>query len=71
MDIVPNDRVSTEEGQLHNAIRHFLDHLSYEGKEQSIVVRPDPLIVGSVGEFFAETPAVLSARQHLNRQGWS
>jgi len=51
-----------------NTIRHFLNHLPYEGKEQSIVVRPDPLIVGSVGEFFADTPAVLSARQHLNRQ---
>jgi polyphosphate kinase len=51
-----------------NAIRHFLSHLPYEGKEQSIVARPDPLIVGSVGEFFAETPAVLSARQHLNGQ---
>jgi polyphosphate kinase 2 len=51
-----------------NAIRHFLNQLPYEGKEQSIVVRPDPLIVGSVGEFFAETPAVLSARQYLNRQ---
>ena len=52
-----------------NAIRHFLNQLPYEGKELSVVVRPDPLIVGSVGEFFAETPAVLSARQHLNRQG--
>jgi polyphosphate kinase len=51
-----------------NAIRHFLNHLPYDGKEQGIVDRPDPLIVGSVGEFFAESPAVLSARQHLNRQ---
>jgi polyphosphate kinase len=54
-----------------NAIRHFLNQLPYEGKEQSIVVQLDPLIVGSVGEFFAETPTVLSARQHLNRQGGS
>jgi len=54
-----------------NAIRHFLNQLPYEGKEQSIVVQLDPLIVGSVGEFFAETPSVLSARQHLNRQGGS
>ena len=54
-----------------NAIRHFLSHLPYDGKDETLAVAPDPLIVGSVGEFFADSPGVLSARQHLNQQGSS
>jgi polyphosphate kinase 2 len=48
-----------------NAIRHFLDHLPYDGKDPDVAVPADPLIVGSVGEFFADGHSILSHRQHL------
>jgi polyphosphate kinase len=48
-----------------NAIRHFLHHLPYDGKDPDVEVPPDPLIVGSVGEFFADSHAILSDRQSL------
>jgi polyphosphate kinase len=50
-----------------NAIRHFLARLPYDGKDPAVAVPADPLIVGSVGEFFAEVHATLSARQYLER----
>jgi polyphosphate kinase 2 len=50
-----------------NAIRHFLSSLPYDGKDPDIAVPADPLIVGSVGEFFTDVHATLSARQHLER----
>jgi polyphosphate kinase 2 (PPK2 family) len=50
-----------------NAIRHFLAGLPYDGKDPAVAVPADPLIVGSVGEFFAEVHATLSARQYLER----
>ncbi|MFN8590007.1 MAG: polyphosphate kinase 2 [Thermomicrobiales bacterium] len=52
-----------------NTLRHLLHHLPYPEKDYSVAVAPDPLIVGSVGEFFAENPSVLSGRQHVLRSG--
>jgi hypothetical protein len=54
-----------------NALRHFLCHLPYPEKNLAIAVAPDPLIVGSVGEFFADNPSVLSGRQHASRTAGS
>ena len=48
-----------------NAIRHFLHALPYDGKDPAVAVPADPLIVGSVGDFFADVPATLNARQGL------
>jgi len=49
-----------------NMIRHFLHHVPYEEKDLSVAVPPDHLIVGSINEFFAENPTLLSGRQHAN-----
>jgi polyphosphate kinase 2 len=46
-----------------NAIRHFLQQLPYAGRDPAVAVAADPLLVGSVGEFFADTPVPLRARQ--------
>lgn len=50
-----------------NAIRHFLHLLPYDGKKPAIAVPADPMIVGSVGDFFADMPSTLNARQGLAR----
>jgi polyphosphate kinase 2 (PPK2 family) len=50
-----------------NAIRHFLHALSYEDKDPAVAVPADPLIVGSVGDFFADVHTTLNARQDLAR----
>jgi polyphosphate kinase len=54
-----------------NALRHLLYHLPYSEKDPAVAVAPDPLIVGSVGEFFADNPSVLSGRQHASRTAGS
>ena len=50
-----------------NAIRHYLHGLPYDGKDPGVAVPADPLIVGPVGEFFADAHTTLSARQYLER----
>ncbi len=50
-----------------NMLRHFLHNLPYAEKDTTIALPPDTLIVGSIGEFFAESPTLLSGRQHANR----
>jgi polyphosphate kinase 2 len=45
-----------------NAIRHFLQQLPYDGKDPAVAMPADSLLVGSVGEFFADTPVPLRAR---------
>jgi polyphosphate kinase 2 len=52
-----------------NAIRHFLQQLPYLGRDPAVATPADPLIVGSVGEFFADMPVTLSARQAQTRNG--
>ena len=40
-----------------NAIRHFLTRLDYEGKNEKVIGKPDPLVVGSGPSFFNEKGA--------------
>ena len=40
-----------------NAIRHFLGNLDYDGKDNSVIGEPDPLISGSGPDFFNKAGA--------------
>jgi polyphosphate kinase 2 len=41
------------------AMRHFLHHLPYEGKDEAVVYEPDPLIVGSTQHVIGSSAHIL------------
>ena len=46
------------------AMRHFLYHLPYEGKDTSVVHEPDPLIVGSTAHVIGASTHILGKTLH-------
>jgi polyphosphate kinase 2 len=46
------------------AMRHFLFHLPYDGKDESVVCEPDPLIVGSTAHVIGASPHILGRTLH-------
>ncbi|MFN6954836.1 MAG: polyphosphate kinase 2 [Acetobacteraceae bacterium] len=46
------------------AMRHFLFHLPYEGKDERVVHEPDPLIVGSTAHVIGNSRHILGAALH-------
>ena len=46
------------------AMRHFLFHLNYEGKDTSVVHEPDPLIVGSTAHVIGASAHILGKTLH-------
>ncbi len=46
------------------AMRHFLYHLPYEGKDEALVHEPDPLIVGSTVHVIGQAAHVLGRTLH-------
>ena len=47
-----------------NCLRHFLNSLPYPGKDQSIVGRPDPLIVGSTTHVIGRNEHIIGKSLH-------
>ena len=50
------------------AMRHFLYHLPYEGKDETVVHEPDPLIVGSTVHVLGNSKHVLGRVLHPGQQ---
>jgi polyphosphate kinase 2 len=46
------------------AMRHFLFHLPYDGKDETVVHEPDPLIVGSTAHVLGNSTHVLGKTLH-------
>ena len=46
------------------AMRHFLHHLPYEGKDEAVVHEPDPLIVGSTAHVIGASSHILGKTLH-------
>jgi polyphosphate kinase 2 (PPK2 family) len=46
------------------AMRHFLFHLPYDGKDEAVVHEPDPLIVGSTAHVLGNSRHVLGKTLH-------
>lgn len=46
------------------AMRHFLNRLPYEGKDESVVHEPDPLIVGSTAHVIGASSHILGKTLH-------
>ncbi len=46
------------------AMRHFLHHLPYEGKDTGVVHEPDPLIVGSTAHVIGASTHILGTSLH-------
>ncbi len=51
-----------------NCMRHFLNTLPYTGKDQSVVDRPDALIVGSSHDVIGRSPHILGKSLHPQHQ---
>jgi polyphosphate kinase 2 len=47
-----------------NCLRHFLNSLPYPGKDQSVVGRPDPLIVGSTTHVIGRNEHIIGKSLH-------
>ena len=47
-----------------NCMRHFLDTLPYTDKDETIVGRPDPLIVGSSHDVIGRSDHILGKSLH-------
>jgi len=50
------------------AMRHFLFHLPYEGKDSSVVHEPDPLIVGSTAHVIGNSAHILGKTLHPDQR---
>ncbi len=51
-----------------NCMRHFLSSVDYPGKDHSVVLPPDPLIVGRAAQVIAQTGDILDTARHPERR---
>ena len=51
-----------------NCMQHFLSSLDYPGKDQSVVRKPDPLIVGHASHVVRKSEHILGAALHPNQR---
>ncbi len=51
-----------------NCMRHFLSSLDYPGKDESVVQKPDPLIVGRASHVVHKSEHILGAALHPNQR---
>ena len=51
-----------------NCMRHFLSSLDYPGKDDSVVQKPDPLIVGHAAHVVRKSEHILGAALHPNQR---